>query len=177
MLVLIINSWIKLFFSQVTKTSLMFHSSPNAPTIRVNPRSYQPAPAPPLSSGRLNPAGSRLNTAGLQHSLTLKHWHWGLTAVLKLPPDTFKQSNHSTALFRFDVRCGFAARSHSSLKVWQPIHVYQGVYYPRLIKNIYPASDPQKRSLQRCIRFLSAPKKTVYAWLSRSYMYTRPASF
>lgn len=76
-------------YCQVTNTSPFFHSHPfYFLIICVNTRSYQLAPAPLLSFSRLNPAGSELNTVGLRHSLTLKHWDLGLKAFLKLPPHT-----------------------------------------------------------------------------------------
>lgn len=58
----------------------------NSLITRANPRSYQPPPAPLLGFSGLNPAGSELNTVGLQHSLTLKHGDLGLNASLRPPP-------------------------------------------------------------------------------------------
>lgn len=54
----------------LVRSGASFHPSFGSLVICTDPGSNQPPPAPPLSFSRLNPAGSELNTVGLQRSLT-----------------------------------------------------------------------------------------------------------
>lgn len=136
--------------------------------ICVNPSSYQSTPALPLRFNRLNPAGSRLNAVGLQHSLTPKDLD-SETAFLQSnnPPFASTCSGPKLPKDSCPSKPGFDKEINLALRVTQIFLFYLIFLCNKLSKAVLRLSNYFNESNTACsdVHFHqnSGPKKTVSA--------------